>query len=59
MGYIVIWEVIFALVFVAVAVVIFWRKLNDWMAILVSLALISFGDTEDSVGGALEHAHPG
>ncbi|MCB0192700.1 MAG: AAA family ATPase [Anaerolineae bacterium] len=57
--YIIVWEVIFALVFVTVGVVIFWRKSNDWMAMLVSLALIAFGVTEGSVGGALEQAQPG
>jgi signal transduction histidine kinase len=36
-------EVIFASVFVAVAVLIFWRKSSDKVALFVSLALLLFG----------------
>lgn len=31
------------LVFLATALVVFWRRSNDWMAILVSVALVTFG----------------
>ncbi|HEU5367449.1 MAG TPA: hypothetical protein VFU69_03255 [Ktedonobacterales bacterium] len=41
--YMVIFQVAFALVWFAVGLVIFWRKSDDWMALLVSLMLILFG----------------
>src|SRR3990170_4331408 len=36
-------ELVFALVFVVVAVLIFWRKSSDRQALFVSLALLLFG----------------
>ena len=36
-------DVVFATVYVAVAVVIFWRKSDERMALLVSFALLTFG----------------
>jgi hypothetical protein len=35
-------QIIFALGYFAIAMVIFWRKSDDWMALLVSLFLITF-----------------
>lgn len=36
-------QVAFPLVFLAVGALIFWRKYDDWMALLVSLMLVVFG----------------
>ncbi len=44
--YTVIFQIASALVWFAVGVVIFWRKSNDWMALLVSLMLILFGTAD-------------
>ena len=35
-------QIVFALGYFAIAMVIFWRKSDDWMALLVSLFLITF-----------------
>jgi hypothetical protein len=37
--------IICMLMFFAIASVIFWRKSNDWMALLVALALVMWGTT--------------
>jgi hypothetical protein len=42
-GYQVALNTLFFLVFVAVGVLIFWRKSNDWFGIYVALALVLFG----------------
>lgn len=44
--YTVIFQIASALVWFAVGVVIFWRKSDDWMALLVSLMLILFGSAD-------------
>lgn len=48
-------RVAFATAWVAVGVVIFWRKSDDWMALFASLSLITFGtfaiDTDPTVLG--------
>jgi signal transduction histidine kinase len=50
---------IFALVYGGVAVVIFWRRSNDRMALFVSLALLLFGLlTFSGVANALAEAYP-
>ena len=36
-------EILFALLFMTIGVLIFWKASNDWMAILVSAAFITFG----------------
>ncbi len=36
-------EVIFATVFTAIGFLVFWRKSEDWLALFVSLTLITFG----------------
>jgi hypothetical protein len=36
-------QVVFPLVFLVVGALIFWRKSDDWMALLVSLMLVVFG----------------
>src|SRR5262245_17288227 len=51
--------VIFALVYGVVAVVIFWRRSDDRMALFVSLALLLFGLlTFNGVANALAEAYP-
>ncbi|MGH3145437.1 MAG: hypothetical protein ACRDTR_06500, partial [Rubrobacter sp.] len=42
-AYAVVLDVVFATVYVAVAVIIFWRKSGERMALLVSFALLTFG----------------
>lgn len=44
--YTVIFQIASALVWFVVGVVIFWRKSNDWMALLVSLMLLFFGTAD-------------
>jgi signal transduction histidine kinase len=52
-------ELIFALVFVVVAALIFWRKSSDRQALFVSLALLLFGTaTQTSALQALVATHP-
>ena len=49
---------VFALSFTLVAVLIFWRRSNDWMAMLVSVALVSFGTSWTDVPDSLVTANP-
>src|SRR5215218_3000728 len=42
-AYAVVHDVVFAAVYVAVAVIIFWRKSDERMALLASFALLTFG----------------
>lgn len=56
-------DVLFEVVFVAVALVIFWRKSNDWMAILVALMLVTFSiatfsNSLDTVSAAYPALNP-
>lgn len=45
--------VLLALVFTTVGFVIFWRQSREWMALLVSLWLVTFGTMFSEVGAAL------
>lgn len=56
-------DVIFELVFLSVALVIFWRKSDDWMAMLVALMLVtfsiaSFSDSLSKVGASYPALNP-
>ena len=51
-------NVLFALVYFTVAAFIFWRKSDDWMALLACLALVTFGASFPSIPGALAAVHP-
>jgi hypothetical protein len=42
-AYIVVHDIVFAAVYVTVAAIIFWRKSDERMALLVSFALLTFG----------------
>ena len=50
--------VVFVLPFTLVGGLIFWRRSNDWMAMLVSLALVSFGVSWTEVPTSLVTASP-
>ena len=49
---------VFALSFTLVGGLIFWRRSDDWMAMLVSLALVSFGTSWTDVANSLVTANP-
>jgi hypothetical protein len=51
-------EVLLALLFSAIAIAIFARKSNDWMALLTSLALLTFGTAATPTTMALVEAQP-
>jgi len=51
-------EVGFVMVFFASAAVIFWRKSDEWVALVVALFLMTFGGTLPGVAAALPAAHP-
>ena len=51
-------NVLFALVYFVVAAFIFWRKSDDWMALLACLALVTFGASFPSIPSALAAVHP-
>ena len=51
-------EVGFFTVFFASAAVIFWRKSDEWVALVVALFLMTFGGTLPGVAAALPAAHP-
>ncbi len=52
-------EVGFAMVFFAIAAVIFWYKSDEWIALLVALFLMTFGGiTIPGTAAALPTAHP-
>ena len=49
---------VFALSFILVAALIFWRRSNDWMAMLSSVGLVSFGTSWTDVPRSLVTANP-
>ena len=49
---------VFALSFILVGGLIFWRRSNDWMAMLVSVALMSFGTSWTDVPRSFATANP-
>ena len=51
-------ELIFVLSYCLVAILIFWRKSDEWMPIIVSLALVTFAVSETEVGGVLVRHRP-
>jgi hypothetical protein len=51
-------NLLFALVYFAVAALIFWRKSDDWMAWLASFSLVAFGASFPSIPAALAGVHP-
>ena len=51
-------NLLFALVYFAVAAFIFWRKSDDWMALLACVALVTFGASFPSIPAALANVHP-
>lgn len=56
-------NVVFELVFLGVALVIFWRKSDDWMAMLVALMLVTFSiatfsDSLNKVGSSYPVLNP-
>ncbi len=51
-------NLLFALVYFAVAALIFWRKSDDWMAWLASFSLVTFGASFPSIPGVLAAVHP-
>jgi hypothetical protein len=51
-------NLLFALVYFVVAAFIFWRKSDDWMALLACLALVTFGASFPGIPGALAAVHP-
>src|SRR5438874_10383059 len=56
--YMVALNLLFALVYFAVAALIFWRKSDDWMAWLASFSLVAFGASFPSIPAALAAVHP-
>ena len=51
-------NLLFALVYFAVAALIFWRKPDDWMAWLASFSLVAFGASFPDIPAALAAVHP-
>ncbi len=51
-------NLLFALVYFAVAALIFWRKSDDWMAWLASFSLVAFGASFPSIPAVLAAVHP-
>ena len=51
-------NLLFALVYFAVAALIFWRKSDDWMAWMASFSLVAFGASFPSIPGVLAAVHP-
>jgi hypothetical protein len=49
---------LFALVYFAVAALIFWRKSDDWMALLAAFSLVAFGASFTSIPWTLATVHP-
>jgi hypothetical protein len=52
-------NLLFALVYFAVAALIFWRKSDDWMALLASFSLVAFGASFPGIPAVLAAVHPG
>ena len=51
-------NLLFALVYFAVAALIFWRKSNDWMAFLASFSLVALGGSFPDIPATLAAVHP-
>lgn len=51
-------NVLFALTYFAVAALIFWRKSDDWMALLASFFLVALGGSFADIPGVLAAVHP-
>ena len=51
-------NLLFVLVFFAVAGLIFWNKPHDWMAWLAAFSLVALGGSFPSIPGALVAVHP-
>ena len=51
-------NLLFALVYFAVAALIFWRKSDDWMALLAAFSLVAFGASFTSIPWTLATVHP-
>ncbi len=51
-------NLLFALVYFAVAALIFWRKSDDWIAWLASFSLVAFGASFPSIPAVLAAVHP-
>src|SRR2546429_1266291 len=56
--YLVAINLLFALMYFAVAALIFWRKSDDWMALLASFSLVAFGASFPSIPNVLAAVHP-
>src|SRR5439155_6123051 len=56
--YLVVVKVVFTAFFTTIAAVIFWRRADDWMALLLSLALLAFGASFPGTLSALDLAYP-
>src|SRR2546421_10193770 len=56
--YMVALNLLFALVYFAVAALIFWRKSDDWIAWLASFSLVAFGASFPSIPAVLAAVHP-
>jgi hypothetical protein len=51
-------NLLFALVYFAVAALIFWRKPDDWMAFLASFSLVALGGSFPDIPATLAAIHP-
>jgi hypothetical protein len=51
-------NLLFALVYFMVAALIFWRKSDDWMALLAAFSLVAFGASFPGIPSALATIHP-
>jgi hypothetical protein len=51
-------SLLFALTYFAVAALIFWRKTNDWMALLASFSLVALGCSFPDIPAVLAAVHP-
>ena len=51
-------NLLFALTYFVVAILIFWRKSDDWMALFASFTLVAFGASFPAIPNALTAVHP-
>jgi hypothetical protein len=51
-------NLLFAVVYFAVAALIFWRKSDDWMALLASFCLVALGGSFPDIPATLAAIHP-
>src|SRR5947209_1284279 len=51
-------NLLFALTYFAVAALIFWRRSDDWMALLASFFLVALGGSFTNIPAVLAAAHP-